>query len=287
MKPAEFEYQRPTSLAEALDLLHQLGDEATLLAGGQSLIPLMCLRLARPETIVDLAQVSGLDEIHVGADVVSIGAMVTAAQVERSAEVAEVLPLLRAGLRHLAHPQIRNRTTVGGNIAHADPASELPALLATLGGAVWVRSVDGERSVGWDEFFRGPFMNSRRPQEVVVGVEWPILRGYRFGFSEFARRHGDYGLAAAAVGLRVESGVVRDVRIGVAGLGPTPLRASATERALVGLALDDIELPALVSSVEAEVDPAGDAQVTAAHRRALAGVVVGRAFSSAGKDASE
>jgi carbon-monoxide dehydrogenase medium subunit len=286
MKPAEFEYRRPTSLAEALDLLHQLGDEATLLAGGQSLIPLMCLRLARPETIVDLAQVSGLDEIHVGVDVVTIGAMATAAQVERSAEVAEVLPLLRAGLRHLAHPQIRNRTTVGGNIAHADPASELPALLATLGGAVRVRSVDGERSVGWDEFFRGPFMNSRRPQEVVVGVEWPILPGHRFGFSEFARRHGDYGLAAAAVGLRVESGVVRDVRIGVAGLGPTPLRASATERALVGLALDDIELPALASSVEAEVDPAGDAQATAAHRRALAGVVVGRAFSSAGKEAS-
>ena len=200
MKPAPFQYRVTRTVAEATDALAEFGDEAAVLAGGQSLVPLLNLRLARPRVVVDINPVTELGTHHMSPDAVVVGAMVRARQLERCDEVAAVLPLLRRALSFVAHPQIRSRTTIGGNVAHADPASELPAVLVALGGAVTVRSAASERNIAATEFFQGPMMTASAKASChrrYVSRPCCDALGVRRG----RPTHGDFAMVGACVGL--------------------------------------------------------------------------------------
>ena len=228
MKPPPFEYQAPASVEEALGLL---GPDSAVLAGGQSLVPLLNLRLARPELVVDLNGVAELDYIRADDGVLRIGAMTRQAALERSELVRERWPLLHKAVRFVGHAQIRTRGTVGGSVAHADPAAELPVALAALGARFLLRSPRGKRVLGTGELFVGPLSTSREPDELLVEIEVPEQpAGAGAGFSEHARTHGDFATAGAA------AVVVPGSHAGIAllGAGPVPARAEAAEEALVG-----------------------------------------------------
>lgn len=276
MKPSQFEYAAPESLEECLALLAEHGDDASVLAGGQSLVPLMNLRIARPEVLVDVNQVPGLDSISVSPEKVSVGATVRASRVERDPEVAAALPLLGEALRFVGHPPIRNRTTVGGNIAHADSASELPSVLAALGGSVRLASARGERTVPWDEFLLATFMTTREADELLVGVDFPVPPGMRFAFDEVARRHGDFALVGACVGLSAAAGRIDAARIALFGVGGTAVRAREAEQLLVGESIDGAWGDRLRAAVHDALEPSDDIHASAAYRRAAGATLVTR-----------
>jgi aerobic carbon-monoxide dehydrogenase medium subunit len=277
MKPALFSYRDPRTLEEALELLAELGDEASLLAGGQSLVPLLNLRLARPSVLIDINRIPGLDGIEVHGDRLRVGALVRASALERHPDVARTLPVMREALRYVGHPQIRNRTTIGGNLAHAAPASELPAVVAALDGTITLVSRSGQRTVAWRDFFQAVFTTSRRPDEMVAWVELPRPPGVQSTFLEVARRHGDFALAGACVGLRAENGTVADARIALMGVAGTPVRAEAAEKALTGAPLDAAQLGEVEELVRDAVDPIDDVHASAGYRRAVAATLVRRA----------
>ena len=280
MKPPPFEYVRAGSLDEALAVLRQVGDEGAVLAGGQSLVPLLNLRLARPAVVVDINGLDELGDVQVQDGCVDVGALVRARALERHAAVADTLPVLVDALKHIAHPQIRVRTTIGGNIAHADPASELPAVLAALDGNVQLRRQDGDRTVAAGEFFKDVFTTARQADELVVRVRFPVLAGFRWRFLEVARRHGDYGMVSACVGMRVDDSRVAEIRIGLAGCGPVPVRPRAAEETLAGAVADGTLARTAGSAVRDVVEPSEDIHASAEYRRALAGVLVERAVTS-------
>ena len=263
MKPPPFEYQAPASVEEALGLL---GPDSAVLAGGQSLVPLLNLRLARPELVVDLNGVAELDYIRADDGVLRIGAMTRQAALERSELVRERWPLLHKAVRFVGHAQIRTRGTVGGSVAHADPAAELPVALAALGARFLLRSPRGKRGLGTGELFVGPLATSREPDELLVEIEVPEQpAGAGAGFSEHARTHGDFATAGAA------AVVVPGSHAGIAllGGGPVPARAKAAEEALVGGASASEAADLAVRHVEGE------------HRRALCGELARRAIEEA------
>ena len=263
MKPPPFEYQAPASVEEALGLL---GPDSAVLAGGQSLVPLLNLRLARPELVVDLNGVAELDYIHADDGTLRIGAMTRQAALERSELVRERWPLLHKAVRFVGHAQIRTRGTVGGSVAHADPAAELPVALAALGARFLLRSPRGERALGTGELFVGPLSTSREPDELLVEIEVPEQpAGAGAGFSEHARTHGDFATAGAA------AVVVPGSQAGIAllGGGPVPARAEAAEQALVAGASAREAADLAVQFVEGE------------HRRALCGELARRAIEEA------
>ena len=219
MKPAPFEYAAPTTVDEALGLL---GEDAKALAGGQSLVPLLNFRLARPRLIVDLNKVGGLGAIRRSRTSLFIGALVRQAAVERSRLIADHWPLLAQAIRHVGHPQTRTRGTVGGSVAHADPAAELPCVLATLDARYHVRSRRGARTLTSDELFVGPLQTSLEPDELLLEIEVPAPPpGARSAFVEYARTHGDFALAGVAV-----LAAQHETRIGLLGVAPTPLVVS-------------------------------------------------------------
>ncbi len=275
MKPARFAYHDPETLDAALSLLAQLGDEATVLAGGQSLIPLLNLRLATPDALVDIRKV-GLTGIEVRPGAVHLGAMARAADVEADPEVRRSAPSLVGALRHVGHPQIRNRTTIGGNIAHADPASELPAVLLGLDGTVTLASAArGARTIPASEFFLGGFWTDRQPDELVTGVTFPLYGGPAV-FLEVARRPGDFAVAGAFVGLTTADGVVVDARIALSGVADGAVRSRGAERVLVG-SVPDVELIGEVArTATADLDPISDGHGSGEYRRAMARVLVAR-----------
>jgi CO/xanthine dehydrogenase FAD-binding subunit len=277
VKPPPFSYRDPGTLDEALDLLAEVGDEASPLAGGQSLVPLLNLRLARPRVVVDLNRIPGLDSIEVRRDRVVVGALARATAVERHNELAEALPVVREALRHVGHPQIRNRTTIGGNLAHADPASELPAVVAALDGAITLASKAGQRTLQWDEFFQGVFTTARRPDELVVGVALPRRPGVVASFVEMTRRAGDFALVGACVSLRREGATVGEARIAVCGAGAAPVRVRQAEASLAGQALDGECLRELKALICEGLDPSGDVHASADYRRNVAATIVCRA----------
>jgi carbon-monoxide dehydrogenase medium subunit len=287
MKPALFSYRDPRTLEEALELLAEHGDEASLLAGGQSLVPLLNLRLARPSILIDVNRIPGLDGIEVREDRLRVGALVRAAALERHPDVASALPVVREALRYVAHPQIRNRTTIGGNLAHADPAAELPAIVAALDGTVTLVSRGGQREVSWRDFFRGMLTTARRPDEMLAWVELPRPPGLRLTFLEVARRHGDFALAGACVGLSAETGTVADARIALIGVGGTPVRVPAAEESLIGGPLDTEGLREMEARVRDAAEPIGDVHASADYRRALVAVLArrGAAKLAEGSDA--
>jgi carbon-monoxide dehydrogenase medium subunit len=262
-------------VAEATDALAEFGDAAAVLAGGQSLVPLLNLRLARPAVVVDINPVNELATHTVSAAAVAVGAMVRARQLEHSDDVATALPLLRRALSFVAHPQIRSRTTIGGNIAHADPAAELPAVLVALGGAVTVTSSAGERDIAAADFFQGPMMTAVGEGELITALTFPVRATMRWEFDEVARRHGDFAMVGACVGLACDDGRVTEAVVVLAGCGPHPVRCSAGEAALIGhRAGDDLgEVSAVVSH---SITPNGDVHASADYRRLVAGRLVCR-----------
>ena len=275
MKPAPFTYLDPPDVDGVLAALAEHGDDAAVISGGQSLLPLMNLRLARPEVVVDPRRVPGLRSIEVDQGAVVVGAMVTASALLADPRVAQTLPGLAQAVACIGHVQIRNRTTIGGSVAHADPSAELPAVLAGCDGEIVLRSVEGERSVAAADFFDGSFSTTRRPDELVVAVRFPVPPG-RTGWDEVARRPGDFALAGLFAAVAVEQGVVRHARLSFSGLGDRPFRAVGAEQLLLGRPLDAAAVDECVEAVRAEASPADDVHATAAHRSALAAALVGR-----------
>ncbi len=261
MKPPPFDYHAPATLDEAVRLRTELGPEASILAGGQSLIPLLNLRFARPSALIDLRRVRELVYVRSGPDGVAVGAMTRQRELERSADAARLCPLLQEAQRCVAHAVIRNRGTVGGTIAHADPAAELPAVLRVLGGHVTVRGPRGERKIDADELFQFHFTTSLEPDEILTEVFFPALRpDAGSAYLELSRRHGDYPLAGAAA---IAAG--GHVRLCFAALGPTPVLVESDDPA----------------DWDAAIEPAGDIHATAGYRRELAAVLGGRALALA------
>jgi carbon-monoxide dehydrogenase medium subunit len=275
VKPAPFAYHRPRTLEETLDVLARLREDAKVLAGGQSLVPLMSMRLAAPAALVDVNHVPGLAGIEVDAETVRVGALARHSAVEHHPEVYDALPLLRQALMHVAHPTIRNRGTTVGSLVHGDPAAEMPAVLCLLDGSVTLRSVDGSRDVAAADFFVGPLETDLRPGELAVSATFRRpAAGSRSAFVEVARRHGDY--AVCGVGALVHDDAVR---VALVSLGPGPVVVDLTE------AYDgELDVARARELVDAQIDPERDIHATADYRRHLAHVLVARAVQQARSD---
>jgi aerobic carbon-monoxide dehydrogenase medium subunit len=280
MKASAFSYARATSVGNALELLAANGDRAKVLSGGQSLMPAMNLRLVSPELIVDITELAELRGIAVRGEILSIGALTRHVDLERSPEIAAHAPLLTEAVAHVAYPAIRNRGTIGGSLAHADPASELPACMVALDAIIVVRGQAGERRIAAAEFFRGIYETVLSAQELLVAVEMPVARkNSAHYFCEFARRHGDYAIAGLAAQALLEGDRFADLRMAFFAVGDRPLLAKAANR-LVGGAIT----PALLSDVSAalarELDPQQDHQASGSMRRHLAQVLLTRCVSA-------
>lgn len=285
MKPPPFEYQIPRTLDEALDLLAQHGSEAKILAGGQSLIPSMNFRMLQPAILIDVNRIPGLGEIQLAdGGGLSIGALTRQATVEREALVGQHAPLLSEVVPHIAHPQIRNRGTIGGSLAHADPASELPVYAIAREVRLRLISTRGERWVGAQDFFQGMFVTALEPDELLVEIETPALRANSgWSFQEVARRRGDYAMMGVAACLELsEDGTCKDVKLVYLNAGDGPVRARQAEQLLNG-AKPDADLFASAASVAAdeEIDPFGNVHATVEFQRHLARVLTIRVLAAA------
>jgi carbon-monoxide dehydrogenase medium subunit len=277
MKPAPFAYAKARSVAHAIDLLAQ--DDARLLAGGQSLIATLNMRLSHPTLLVNLNGVDGLDGIASKNGHLELGALVRYVQAERSAELARRAPLIALALPHIGHPAIRNRGTVGGSLAFADPAAELPACLVALGGELDISGPKGQRTVGADDFFKGLFETALTARDVLTAVRVPAATAdTRVGFAEFARRHGDYAMVGLAACARAEGKRLGDLRLAYFGVGATVVRARRAERAL---AEGDIE--AAVRALTQDLDPPSDVHASGVVKRHLAGVLLRRVARQMGQ----
>jgi carbon-monoxide dehydrogenase medium subunit len=282
VKPAAFEYFAPRSVDEAVALLDKHRDEAKVLAGGQSLVPLMNMRLARPGVIVDINRLGTLEYIVATPTALRIGALTRQRAAESSTLVADRCPLLRDALRLVGHAQIRNRGTVGGSIAHADPAAELTAVLTALGGDITVRGRGGMRVIPASEFFVTYLTTALEAGELLTEVRFPALPpGAGWSWMEISRRHGDFALAGVGVIVNLRGGVITDVRIALTGVGPTPVRASAAERLLTGRAPSEGLWVEAADAVRAAVEPDGDIHASAEYRRHVSGVLTQRALREA------
>ncbi len=283
MKPAPFAYVAPRSLDEALALLAEHGEQAKLLAGGQSLVPMLNFRLARPDLLIDLNRVPGLDGIALDGGLLRVGAMTRQSALERHAGVAARCPLLPAALRFVGHPPIRNRGTVGGSLAHADPAAELPAVLACLGGEVVARSRRGERLIPAEEFFVGLMTTALQADELLTQVRLRLPSpAAGWAIQEVARRHGDFALVGVVALLELYgAGAIREARLALFGVGPTPVRARAAEEALAGCRPTAEEFRRAAVLVEETLDPDSDLHASAEYRRQVGGVLARRALAQA------
>ena len=280
MKASAFAYARPTSVANALELLVTHGDKAKVLSGGQSLMPAMNLRLISPEFIVDIGELAELRGIVVKGDVLTIGALTRHVDVLKSPEIAAHAPLLKDATSHVAHPAIRNRGTLGGSLAHADPASELPACMVALGAIIVARGPHGERRIPAEKFFTGIYETALSPQELLVAVELPVARkGSTHFFHEFARRHGDYAIVGLAAQSIVAGGQFAELRLGFFAVGDRPLLAEAAGK-LVNVAVTPEVLAKAAALLSEELDPQEDQQATPAMRRHLAKILLARCVST-------
>lgn len=280
MKPAALRYRRVTGMAEALELLAE--PDAKVLAGGQSLVPLLNLRLARPATLVDINRIPGLGRLEAGGEEVRIGAVVRHAEIEASRPLAERLPVLPAVAAGIAYRAIRTRGTFCGSVAHADPAAEWPLLLVGLGGRVRVASRRGEREIEADELFQGFFSTSLEPDEVIVEAILPVAPNWRWGFAKFARKAGEFSLALALAGVeRAPDGTIGGVRVAVGGVGERPLRLPAVEAALRGRSTADLPGEAEIASLAEGLAPTGDLHGSREYKLALAAAITRRALLKA------
>ena len=280
MKAAAFSYARAASVVNALELLVAHGDGAKVLSGGQSLMPAMNLRLISPELIVDIGELAELRGIAVSGDALTIGALSRHVDLLRSPEVAAHAPLLTDAIVHIAHPAIRNRGTIGGSLAHADPASELPACMVALNATIIIRGQAGERRMAAENFFTGIYETALSPQELLIAVELPVGRkNSAHFFHEFARRHGDYAIAGLAAQAVVEGNVFADLRLGFFAVGDRPILTKAANR-LTNIPITSAVLSEVSAALAEELDPQNDQQATAAMRRHLAKVLLVRCVAT-------
>jgi carbon-monoxide dehydrogenase medium subunit len=288
MKLPCVEYEAPTTIAEAVDLLAEHEDEASVLAGGQSLIPLMALRLARPAVLIDINGLSELSLVAVTDGRVAIGAMMREYVAEDSATVGDAVPLLAAALPLIGHEAIRSRGTIGGSLAHADPAAELPAVALALDAEFAVRGRAGERVVPAADWFEGYLATSRRPDELLTEVRFPAAApGTGVAFLEIARRHGDFAIVGLAVSLTLADGVISDARLAFAGVSDVPVRVAEAEDLLAG-ERPSAELFAEAARVAtAGLDPPADLNGSSEYRKQVAATLARRGLQAAADNAYE
>jgi carbon-monoxide dehydrogenase medium subunit/6-hydroxypseudooxynicotine dehydrogenase subunit alpha len=284
MKPPAFEYEAPARLDEALGLLDLHGEEGKVLAGGQSLVPLLNFRLARPQTLIDVNRLEELSYLRRERGILRIGALTRHISVERSPLVSRHWPLITEAMRWVGHPQIRNRGTAGGSVAHADPAAELPVVLTALGARFHVRSLRrGPRALSCWEMFRGQLVSGLELDELLTEIEVPPMApASGWAFLEFARRHGDFALGGAAVVVELaDNGACERAAIAMLGAAPTPIRAAQAEEALLGRAIDGQAAEDAAAQAVREIRPTGDIHGGSDYRRDLIGVLVRRALLTA------
>ena len=279
MKPAPFAYVCATTLEQVFDLLDEYGDDARILAGGQSLMATLNMRLSAPEVLIDINRIDGLAGISVDGGALRIGALTRHSDVAASADVARHAPLIAKAMPHVAHVAIRNRGTFGGSIAFADPAAELPAVCRALRARFVLQGRDGSRTVEANDFFLGLFETARHPNEVLVAAEIPtIADGERASFIELARRHGDYAIVGIAAQGKVAGNTFSDMRLAFFGAGDRPILAAAANAALEGRAYSDETVAAAQAALDADLDPMPDLNGSAATKMHLARVLTGRAL---------
>jgi carbon-monoxide dehydrogenase medium subunit len=277
MKLPPFDYAAPASLDEAVRLLAS-NEGAKILSGGQSLIPLLAFRMAHPPMLVDIQNIAGLDAIEITTQGLRVGARVRWCQIEEDCRLTEAHPLFQAMISHVAHYQIRNRGTVGGSLAHADPAAEMPGVALVCGCGIVVAGASGTRTIAASAFFTGPLETALRSDEIITEVRFPPWpRGRRWGFLEFSRRKGDFAMAGVAAFYDEDSkGRVKDAHVGVIGAADTPVRLAKVEQLLDGNVLDD-DLVARAQALASEsVDPNSDIHAAADYRKSLVGTLTAR-----------
>lgn len=285
MKPAPFEYSLPTTIDEAIAAL---GEEAKVLAGGQSLIPLLALRLTRFDRLVDLRKIDELKGAELTNGHLRIGATTTQADAEIDAGVSGAAPLLAKALPHIGHFQIRNRGTIGGSIAHADPSAELPAVALALDATLDVAGPGGRRRIAAEDFFVSTFMTTLDDAEILTAVEIPVWGpGSGFAIEEMARRHGDFALVGALCGIQVDGGSITRAALSMFGVDSTPVRCTAAEMGLVGSAVDGLDVDAAGQAAVQDLDPPNDVHASAAYRRQVGATLISRALRSAIKEATD
>lgn len=286
MKAPAFDYLRPDSLSDALQLLAQHKDDARPLAGGQTLLATLNMRLSEPRFLLDLGALDALRGIRLQGDVLRLGALCTHTEIEESELVARHAPLLSQAAPHIAHRAIRNLGTLGGSLAYADPAAEWPACMMALQASMVLASAAGERKLPAADFFTDLLTTALRPDELLLAVEVPVLQsGWRWQFDELARRRGDYAIAGLALGVKLQGTKVAEARIALLGIAATPWRARATEAWLVGRMLDETTLAQARVGLAAELsgasEPIPDLTNSAATKRQLASVLLGRLLAQA------
>jgi CO/xanthine dehydrogenase FAD-binding subunit len=288
MKPAQFEYDDPGTVEDALELLARHGDDCKVLAGGQSLVPLMNFRLARPARLIDINGVDSLSHLTRDDGHLVIGAMTRHTQIEHSVEVAEGWPLLTEAIGWVGHSQIRNRGTIGGSVAHADPAAELPAAFAALDASFHLRSKRASRVLSWKEFFVSEFTTALAPDELVTAVQVPAQDpSSGAAFVEYARRHGDFALGGAAVTIKLgQDGRAEHVTIALLSAGPAPVRAEGAERQLRGSKIDESSIRAASLEAIKGLHPTSDIHGSSEYRIALLRTMAERALTIAAQRAS-
>jgi CO/xanthine dehydrogenase FAD-binding subunit len=282
MKPAAFDYIAVTTIDMAVAALAAAGGEAKILAGGQSLVPMLNFRLIRPSVLVDINGIAGLATIEAAGSSIRIGALVRHYQLETSSLIARHFPVLSCAMTHVAHLAIRNRGTVGGSLSHADPAAELPMLALLLEAKLHIASASGTRTLAARDFFLDALTVDLAGAEILTEIALPKLPPRTgWGFEEVARRHGDFALAAVAATLTVSDGAIGEARIALTGVGPTPVRAAEAEALLVGHALEHGLTVRAIDAVRASIAPESDLHASSDYRRHLAGVLAGRALAAA------
>jgi carbon-monoxide dehydrogenase medium subunit len=288
VKPAAFDYHAPTTIDEALDLLAAHGDDARVLAGGQSLVPLMAVRLSRTEHLVDLNTIPALAEIGSANGSLSVGSMVRQRTIEHDPTIAATVPLLARATPWIGHFQIRNQGTVGGSLAHADPAAEYPAVALALDAQMEIRSAGQTRTVTAENFFEGLFSTCIEAGELLTAITFPTRQpGEGFAINEVARRHGDFALVGTAARVAVDNqGAVTSSAIAMFGVGTTPQRVTATEQALIG-ADQDADLNAIAQISSTELAPFDDLHASASYRKRVGAVTVRRALTDAIEEARD
>jgi aerobic carbon-monoxide dehydrogenase medium subunit len=288
VKPVDFDLHQPEGVAEAVGLLAQYADEdAKVLAGGQSLLPLLNFRLARPRHVIDVGRVASLTEIRRTAAGVTVGAMARQAQAERSRSVAADVPLLAAALPHIAHPPVRNRGTVGGSLAHADAAAELPSVAAALDVTLVAVSSRGQREIPAADFFTTHMTTALAPDELLTEIRFPrAAAGTGAAFLEVARRRGDFALVGLAAQVRMEGGHIAEARLCVSGVDHVPHRCRESERLLVGARPGTPAVEEAADALRETIRPSGDLHATAAYRRDAAGTLLVRAVAEAAQRAA-
>jgi CO/xanthine dehydrogenase FAD-binding subunit len=288
MKSAVFEYARAASLAEACDWLRKDGDDAKLIAGGQSLVPMMAMRLTRPARLIDINEIAALKFVALEKDFARTGACTRQCVVAGDDALATAVPLLRQALAWVGHVQTRNRGTVGGSLVHADPAAELPLTAQVLGAQMVLRSHAGTRTVGAAEFFEGPLATATRADECLEEIHWPLWSEKRSGsaFTEVSRRHGDFAIIAAAAQIALDAdGRCLRASFGLAGGGSIPLAFPKLAAKLVGTPIEDDAIESVAHDAATELDPGGDLHASPGYRRQLAAVLAARMLRAARDEA--